>query len=82
MSIFYVQNKKYTQKNLKHVRGCQMSKLLSKLAKARKIHFFVNQGELKLIDAFFLKNMKKNTILLKFWYKYCLAIIFKIQPNL
>ena len=37
-----------------------MLKLLSKLAKARKIHFFVNQVVWKLIDAFFLKNLKKN----------------------
>ena len=34
-----------------------MSKLFSKLAKARKIHFFVNQDVLKLIDAFFSENM-------------------------
>ena len=37
-----------------------MLKLLSKLAKARKIHFFVNQGVLKLIDALFPEKYEKN----------------------
>ena len=37
-----------------------MSKLLSKLAKARKIHFFVNQVVWKLIDAFFPEKYEKN----------------------
>ena len=60
MSIFYVQNKKYTQFFLKHTKWRQMSKLLLKFDKARKIHFFVNQGVLKLIDAFFPEKYEKN----------------------
>ena len=51
---------KILKKILKRIRGCQMSKLLSKLAKARKIHFFVNQGVLKLIDALFPEKYEKN----------------------
>ena len=48
------------KKILKLVRGCQKSKLLSKLAKARKIHFLVNQGVLKLIDVFFPVKYEKK----------------------
>ena len=48
------------KKILKQTKWRQMSKLLLKFAKARKIHFFVNQGVLKLTDAFFPEKYEKN----------------------
>ena len=59
-----------------------MSKLPLKFANAS--NFFVNQGVLKLTDAFFPEKYEKKyfTIFLKSRYKYCLAIIFKLLPYL
>ena len=48
------------KKILKQTKWRQMSKLLLNFAKARKIHFFVNQGVLKLTDAFFPEKYEKN----------------------
>ena len=48
------------KKNLKHTKWRQMSKLPLKFAKARKIHFFVNQGVLKLTDVFFPEKYLKK----------------------
>ena len=48
------------KKILKHTKWRQMSKLLLKFAKARKIHFFVNQGILKLTEAFFPEKYEKK----------------------
>ena len=48
------------KKILKHTKWRQMSKLLLKFAKARKIYFFVNQGILKFTDVFFPEKYEKN----------------------
>ena len=48
------------KKILKHTKCRQMSKLLLKFAKARKIQFFHNQGILKFTDAFFHEKYEKK----------------------
>ena len=53
---------------LKHTKWRQMSKLLLKFDKARKIHFSVNQGVLKLTGSFFPENYEKNIFLPFFSY--------------
>ena len=51
------------KKILKHTKWRQMSKLLLNFDKARKIHFFVNQGVLKLTGSFFPEKYEKNIFL-------------------